>query len=64
MTWTVHKFGGTSLADAKCFQQVANIVLSPDEIYDELECAYDLNFDNQATVQDIILLVDYIFESN
>ncbi|MBH97236.1 MAG: bifunctional aspartate kinase/homoserine dehydrogenase I [Rhodospirillaceae bacterium] len=28
MTWTVHKFGGTSLADAKCFQQVANIVLS------------------------------------
>tara|TARA_B100000029_G_C17606100_1_gene967423 strand:+ start:1917 stop:4391 length:2475 start_codon:yes stop_codon:yes gene_type:complete len=28
VTWTVHKFGGTSLADAKCFQQVANIVLS------------------------------------
>jgi aspartokinase/homoserine dehydrogenase 1 len=28
MTWTVHKFGGTSLADAECFRRVADIVLS------------------------------------
>ena len=26
MTWTVHKFGGTSLADADCFRRVAGIV--------------------------------------
>ncbi|HEY8521362.1 MAG TPA: bifunctional aspartate kinase/homoserine dehydrogenase I [Gammaproteobacteria bacterium] len=28
MTWTVHKFGGTSVADANCFRTVADIVLS------------------------------------
>ena len=28
MNWTVHKFGGTSLADAECFQRVADIVLT------------------------------------
>ncbi len=28
MTWTVHKFGGTSLADAACFRRVADIVVS------------------------------------
>ena len=28
MHWTVHKFGGTSLADAACFRRVADIVLS------------------------------------
>lgn len=27
MTWTVHKFGGSSLADASCFRRVAGIVL-------------------------------------
>ena len=27
MTWTVHKFGGSSLADAACFQRVAAIVM-------------------------------------
>ena len=27
MTWTVHKFGGTSLADAACFRRVADIVV-------------------------------------
>ena len=27
MSWTVHKFGGTSLADAECFRRVADIVL-------------------------------------
>ena len=26
MGWTVHKFGGTSLADAECFRRVASIV--------------------------------------
>ncbi len=26
MTWTVHKFGGSSLADAACFRRVAGIV--------------------------------------
>src|ERR671922_813678 len=26
MTWTVHKFGGTSVADASCFRRVAAIV--------------------------------------
>jgi aspartokinase/homoserine dehydrogenase 1 len=31
MTWTVHKFGGTSLADAACFRQVADIVVSQPE---------------------------------
>ena len=30
MNWTVHKFGGSSLADAECFQRVAGIVLSDD----------------------------------
>jgi bifunctional aspartokinase / homoserine dehydrogenase 1 len=28
VNWTVHKFGGTSLADAECFQRVADIVLT------------------------------------
>ena len=28
MSWTVHKFGGTSLANAECFRRVADIVLS------------------------------------
>ena len=28
MNWVVHKFGGTSLADAECFQRVADIVLT------------------------------------
>ena len=28
MSWTVHKFGGTSLADPGCFRRVAEIVLS------------------------------------
>ncbi len=28
MNWTVHKFGGSSLADAACFRRVADIVLS------------------------------------
>ncbi|HSG67021.1 MAG TPA: bifunctional aspartate kinase/homoserine dehydrogenase I [Gammaproteobacteria bacterium] len=27
MAWTVHKFGGSSLADASCFRRVARIVL-------------------------------------
>lgn len=27
MTWTVHKFGGTSLADAACFRRVADIIV-------------------------------------
>ena len=27
MSWTVHKFGGSSLADAACFRRVADIVL-------------------------------------
>ena len=27
MTWTVHKFGGTSVADAECYRRVAGIVL-------------------------------------
>jgi aspartokinase/homoserine dehydrogenase 1 len=26
MSWTVHKFGGTSVADANCFRQVARVV--------------------------------------
>ena len=26
MGWTVHKFGGTSVADARCFDNVAEIV--------------------------------------
>jgi bifunctional aspartokinase / homoserine dehydrogenase 1 len=30
MVWTVHKFGGTSVADAACFERVAAIVLSQD----------------------------------
>jgi aspartokinase/homoserine dehydrogenase 1 len=29
MGWTVHKFGGTSLADASCFRRVAEIVTRP-----------------------------------
>ena len=28
MGWTVHKFGGTSLADAECFRRVVDILLS------------------------------------
>ncbi len=31
MTWTVHKFGGTSLADAACFRRVADIIVSQPE---------------------------------
>lgn len=31
MGWIVHKFGGTSLADASCFQRVAEIVSAPAE---------------------------------
>jgi aspartokinase/homoserine dehydrogenase 1 len=31
MRWTVHKFGGTSLADADCFRRVADIVLGQPE---------------------------------
>jgi aspartokinase/homoserine dehydrogenase 1 len=27
VTWTIHKFGGSSLADASCFRRVAGIVL-------------------------------------
>ncbi len=30
MVWTVHKFGGTSVADASCFRRVANIVRGDD----------------------------------
>jgi bifunctional aspartokinase / homoserine dehydrogenase 1 len=30
MVWTVHKFGGTSVADAACFRRVAEIVGSDD----------------------------------
>ncbi|MGI9222599.1 MAG: hypothetical protein ACR2QS_16345, partial [Woeseiaceae bacterium] len=26
--WKIHKFGGSSLADAACFRRVARIVLS------------------------------------
>ena len=26
MTWTVHKFGGTSVADASCIRLVAGII--------------------------------------
>ena len=26
MTWTVHKFGGTSVADASCIRRVAGII--------------------------------------
>ena len=26
MSWTIHKFGGTSLADADCFRRVAEII--------------------------------------
>src|SRR5262249_3122323 len=26
MTWTVHKFGGTSVADASCIRRVADII--------------------------------------
>ena len=29
MAWTVHKFGGTSLADAECYRRVARIVGAP-----------------------------------
>jgi aspartokinase/homoserine dehydrogenase 1 len=29
MGWNVHKFGGTSLADASCFRRVASIVTQP-----------------------------------
>ena len=32
MVWTVHKFGGTSLADADCFRRVADIVSMPAEV--------------------------------
>jgi len=31
VTWTVHKFGGTSLADAACFRRVADIVVGQPE---------------------------------
>lgn len=31
MDWTVHKFGGTSLADAACFRRVADIVAQQGE---------------------------------
>ncbi|MEE9570816.1 MAG: bifunctional aspartate kinase/homoserine dehydrogenase I, partial [Gammaproteobacteria bacterium] len=31
MTWTVHKFGGTSLADAACFRRVADIIAGQPE---------------------------------
>ena len=27
MSWTVHKFGGTSVANADCYRRVAQIVL-------------------------------------
>ena len=30
MKWTVHKFGGSSLADAQCFERAARIVLADD----------------------------------
>ena len=31
VAWTVHKFGGTSLADAACFRRVADIVVGRPE---------------------------------
>ena len=31
MTWIVHKFGGTSLADENCFRSVADLLLSQRE---------------------------------
>ncbi len=31
MSWTVHKFGGSSLADATCYRRVADIVVSQPE---------------------------------
>jgi aspartokinase/homoserine dehydrogenase 1 len=31
MTWKVHKFGGTSVANADCFRRVAQIVLSQEQ---------------------------------
>jgi aspartokinase/homoserine dehydrogenase 1 len=29
--WTLHKFGGSSLADAECFRRVANLLLESDD---------------------------------
>ncbi len=29
--WKIHKFGGSSLADAECFRRVAGILLDCDE---------------------------------
>jgi aspartokinase/homoserine dehydrogenase 1 len=31
MGWTVHKFGGTSVADADCFRRVASLIAEPRE---------------------------------
>jgi len=30
--WNIHKFGGSSLADAGCFRRVADIILQTDEV--------------------------------
>jgi len=30
--WKIHKFGGSSLADAACFRRVADIVLNYEEV--------------------------------
>ena len=29
LPWVVHKFGGSSVADAQCFERVARIIESP-----------------------------------
>ncbi|MEL7185709.1 MAG: hypothetical protein AAFN50_04645, partial [Pseudomonadota bacterium] len=30
--WKIHKFGGTSLADADCFKRVARIIFDHDDV--------------------------------
>ena len=34
--WTVHKFGGTSVADANCFLQVAQIIEDQIDIHEDV----------------------------
>ena len=48
--WQVHKFGGTSVADAKCFIQVAEIIEDQIDIDIDVHCYGDLNSQTNLAV--------------
>ena len=48
--WQVHKFGGTSVADANCFIQVAEIIEDQIDIDIDVHCYGDLNSQTNLAV--------------